>query len=280
MTIKEIDSGLEEGYSLKYIAQAYSEIANLKIKRIRNEVERNRRFFDEISYVYGLVKVLADKKKVTIQKSKKIISVLITSNYRFYGNINSALIDFFVASTEKFALDRLIIGKAAIDYFKAQPPRHWQSYEEILLTADMPSPAELRDLVSILKDYDQVVIFFSKLKSLLTQQPETIDLSTTQQRIITSSQPDFRFIFEPELPQILAFFDSQIITLLLEEAFLEAEASRTASRFISMDQAETEANKFIKEYTSLKAYAKKSMDNNKILENYAIIKAVTKEVEF
>ena len=45
MTIKEIDQYLEEGNSLKQIAQAYSEIANQKLKRIRSEVERNSVFF-------------------------------------------------------------------------------------------------------------------------------------------------------------------------------------------------------------------------------------------
>ena len=48
MTIKEIEENLEEGESLKAMAQAFSEIANLKIKRIRNAVERNRLFYDEI----------------------------------------------------------------------------------------------------------------------------------------------------------------------------------------------------------------------------------------
>ena len=71
MTIKEIEKLIEEGESLKAIAQAYSEIANLKIKRIRSEVERNRVFFAEISKVYGLVKILGNKRKVAVAKPKK-----------------------------------------------------------------------------------------------------------------------------------------------------------------------------------------------------------------
>ncbi|MBI2597075.1 F0F1 ATP synthase subunit gamma [Candidatus Daviesbacteria bacterium] len=282
MTIKEIDEALEEGNSLKSIAQAYSEIANIKIKKIRGEVVRNRQFFEEISFVYGLIKVLADKKKISAQKNKKTISLILTSNFRFYGNINADLIDFFIATISKLDTDILLVNKAAIDYFKAQASLHLGGIKAylpgelntVMLKSDMPNPLELQNLVNIVKDYNQVLIFYSKLKSLLIQTPQVLDLSSAQTQAQKSNQMDFKFIFEPELPKILAFFDNQIITLILEEAFLESEASRTASRFISMDQAETDANKFIKEYTILRANAKKIMDNNKILENYATMIAV------
>lgn len=274
MTIKEIDEALEEGGSLKSIAQAYSEIANLKIKKIRTEVERNRTFFEEISYVYGLVKLLAKEKKTTIYKPKKTICVILTSNYRFSGSINKTLIDFFISTIPKFGTDALLIGKAAIDHFKTNPIKNSQDFA---LKGDMPSIEELQQIVALIKDYSQVLLFFPKLKSLLIQLPEIIDLSTTEAQVTESNQIDFKFIFEPDLLKVLAFFDSQILTLLLEEAFLEAELSRTASRFISMDQAESEANKFIKEYTMMKAYAKRNLDNNTILENYATMAAVRKE---
>src|SRR3989344_2948964 len=100
MTIKEIDQYLEEGNSLKQIAQAYSEIANQKLKRIRSEVERNRVFFDEISKVYALVRVIAGKKGIVLPKTKERICILQTSNYRFYGNIDSSIIEFFISQTK------------------------------------------------------------------------------------------------------------------------------------------------------------------------------------
>src|SRR5687768_13047074 len=99
MTIKELDQILEEGESLKQIAQSYSEIANLKIKRIRTEVERNRIFFEEISKIYDIVKAFAMKKGLDIKKPKKRLCILITSNYRFYGSINADLQKYFLGST-------------------------------------------------------------------------------------------------------------------------------------------------------------------------------------
>ncbi len=283
MTIKEIDERIEEGQSLKAISQAYSEIANLKIKRIRSAVERNRLFFDEISTVYGIIKALALKKKMVLQKAKKRLCILLTSNYRFYGNINSSLNKYFLGSTRELAdVDKLILGKGGIEYFRAT--KLLPNYKEVLLKDDMPSGQELTDLVNFCKDYNQVLVFHSKFKSLLTQQATFTDITATSLYLQESvkvydtkkNQALMRFIFEPDLAKILAFFDSQVLTLLLEGTFLESELSRTASRFISMDQAETEANNSIKSYLTLKAYAKRNMGNNTILENFASMAAIRK----
>jgi len=284
MTIKEIDAALEEGESLKAIAQAYSEIANLKIKRIRNAVERNRLFFNEILKVYSMVKSLALKKKVSIIKPKKRLCVLLTSNHRFYGNINTSLINYFIGSTRELPdIDRIILGKGGVEYFRAI--NILPNFKAVILKDDMPTSEELANLVNLSADYNQVLVFHSKFKSLLMQQATSTDITATslylKEYVKTfhkeGSETEMRFIFEPELPKVVKFFDSQILTLLLESTFLESELSRTTSRFISMDQAETASMKFIKEYQTLKAYAKRNMENKAILENFAAMVAVRKE---
>lgn len=276
MTIKEIDLALEEGQTLKQITEAYSEIANLKIKRIRSYVERNRMFFQEIESIYGIVKAFAIKKKVAIAKPKQRLCILLTSNNRFYGNINSSLINYFIGSTRGLPdIDIIVLGKGGIDYFRVT--RILPNYKEVILKTDLPTNQELTNLVSLSMNYNQVLVFHSKLKSLLTQQATSTDITAISlyikkfyvKPLYAKGEKEYQFIFEPELPKILNFFDSQILTLLLEQTFLESELSRTASRFISMDQAEAQANKFTKEYLTLRAYAKRNMDNNAILENFA-----------
>lgn len=282
MTIKQIDELLEEGQSLKVIAQAYSEIANLKIKRIKAEVERNRLFLDEISKIYSIVKAFAIRKKAIVPKPKKRLCILLTSNARFYGNINTSLINYFVGLSRELAdVDKIVLGKAGINFFKAA--KILPKYQEMLLGRDIPTGSELNQLAQISANYNQVLIFHSKMKSLLNQQTTFTDITAVSTYMMDfyvknldpkNNKNIMHFIFEPDLPKILHFFDSQILTLLLEQAFLESELSRTASRFISMDQAETQANKVIKEYETLKAYTKRNMDNNTILENFATMMAV------
>lgn len=278
LSIKEIEQLIMEGESLKSIAQAYSEIANLKIKKIRQQTEKNRVFFQEIAKIYGLIKNLAVEKGVNITKSKKTISVVVTSNYRFYGSINSDLLDFFKAYTQKIDTDKIALGKAAIDYFRAS--KIFTNFKEVLLKDDQPNPGELASLANMLKDYTQVLIFHSNLKSLLVQLPTVTDItaSSTVSNASKKEAEDFKFIFEPDLPKILSFFDSSVITLLLESTFLESELARTASRFISMDNAEAQANRFIKQNLKLKAYAKRSLINNDLLESFASQASLRKDL--
>lgn len=274
MTIKEIDALIEEGNSLKQIAQAYSEIANLKLQRIRGELDRNRIFLKEIARVYGMVKNIAYKRALRISKPKKTISLIITSNYRFYGRINSSLIDFFISSTQNLETDRIILGKAAIDYFRSR--KVFPNYQEVMLKDDQPLASELLNLINLVKDYNQVLVFHSQLKSLLIQQPQALDIVAQTESVGKEAATDIKFIFEPQLSKILSFFDSQILVLLLEATFLESEVARTASRFISMDQAENEANKYIKENEMLKGYVKRNLVNNQILESFASLSAFRK----
>lgn len=273
MNIKEIDQIIEEGESLKTLSQAYGELASQKIKKIKAEVERNRIFFDEIASVFTVVKRVALKKKINLVKKKGIMLVVLTSNYRFYGNINTQLIKFFKLQTAKLAADRIFIGKDAINHFKAI--KYPFGYQTITFEKDLPTGQELFSLVNIIKDYSQVLVFYSQLKSILVQIPIFKDITLSS---ITGSEGETTpqsYIFEPEILKILEFFDSEIITLLLEQTFLESELSRTASRLISMDQAQVEANSFIKEQKKLLAYLKRSINNNLILEAIAASRKVT-----
>lgn len=268
MTIKQIDQLIEEDSSLKLIAQAYSEIANQKVKKIRAETERNRLFLEEIGKSYALIKLLAQKRKISVAKPKSRVVVLITSNNRFYGTIDSDLIRFFILSLKGLATDKIVIGKTGIEHFKTAGSL--DSYQEVILKSDMPEAEELKHLTEMIHDYNQVLVFYSQLKSLLVQVPKILDLTESQSVYSPQAQEEkLRFIFEPQLPQVLSFFDSQVANLLLEGAFLESETARTASRFISMDQAESSADKVIKEYEKIRSYTKRSLENNLILENFA-----------
>lgn len=268
MTIKEIDQIIGDDNSLKMIAQAYSEIANEKVKKIRVEAERNRLFLEEIGKAYALVKLLALRRKIGVLKPKGRVCVLITSNNRFYGTLDSDLIKFFTQQTVPIQTDRIIIGKMGIEHFKTTGI--FQNYQTLILRHDQPNIEELRKIVDSVKDYSQVLVFYSQLKSLLVQEPKILDLTETQSAYSSNKdESKFRFVFEPELAKILAFFDSQVTNLLLEGAFLESEAARTASRFISMDQAESQAGKLIKEYEKIRTYTKRVLENNVILESFA-----------
>lgn len=276
MTIRQINQTLDEGLSLKLITQAYSEVAAIKLRRIRAGIERNRNFFNEISQVFHTIKVLAAQKKNLSEvidklliKNGKTISILLTSNYRFYGDINNTLIRHFIVSSAKINTERVVVGRTGIEFLQAI--RYTHSYLPLIFKTDMPEDQELQNLADKITQYKQVLVYHSSFKSVLLQLSTTTDV--TQSVSISPTQPVAEglvdFILEPEIDKMLAFFDSQVTTLILEQTFLESELSRTAARLISMDNAESNANQFIQQQKRALATAKKSLQNVKLLETFA-----------
>src|SRR3989344_4043467 len=142
MTTKQIYESIDEGNSLKDIAQAYSEIASIKLKRIRSEVERNRDFFSDITAIYKLVKFVAALKGITLgRKPKAVVSVVLTSNYRFYGNINNDLVRFFKVKSATMLTDRIIIGRTGSETLRSSGYSH--SYQTVFFKKDLPSDLEM-----------------------------------------------------------------------------------------------------------------------------------------
>lgn len=275
MTIREINNTIEEGESLKVIALSYAEIASVKIRKIRAAVERNRLFFGEIAQVYQIIKTHAAAKKVFIKRHKPTLSILLTSNYGFYGNIDNEVIHLFLDTTPKFHTDRLVIGKTGQGYLKAM--RYFNLYQSLTFKNDLPNPEELLRLASITHDYTQVLVFYPQLLTLLVQKAVVADITQSSIKQPTKNLPRSSYvIFEPELEKILQFFDSQITGLLLEQAFFEAELARTGSRLISMDQAQLEAERYIKKQKQLKAQTKRAIENTRLLESLTSIAEINK----
>jgi ATP synthase F1 gamma subunit len=268
MSIKNVNDIIEEGNALKDIAQSYSEVASIKLKRIRSEVEKTRNFYDELTEVYGLINKIAAIKKVTPPlKTEGSVAILLTSNYRFHGNINRQLIHYFLANTAKLNCDKIVIGKTGQQFLKSI--RYFHKFSGINFKADLPTAEELKNLVEKINSYEQVLVFYSQFKSVMVQIPIVKDITQSHPALITK-EVDHKlaadFIFEPDILKMLHFFDSQIKILLLEQTILESELARTASRLISMDQAQSHAKDFVKDQKKLLFQAQKTTQNSKLLE--------------
>lgn len=281
MTTKEINNLIEEAKSLKQITQAFTQISSSKLKRIRNGVERNRDFFKDLTGIYGLLNIISGQRKVApTPKNGKTLSIVLTSNQRFYGKITSELIEFFLVQISKIRSDKIVIGKSGIEAVKSI--NYALGYTPLVLKGDFPTNEELIALSKIINTYSRVLVFYPEFRSVLVQKPTIADITQSQQEankkieaskeLITQMNS---FIIEPELKIIIDFFDNQIKILLLEAAFLEAELARTASRLISMDNAQNEADKYLSTQEQLLLNAQRSIQNARILETVAAMKKLS-----
>lgn len=267
-TVKQVSQQLEDSLSLKTVAQAYTEISALKLQKIRAGIEKNRLFFQEITEVYHIINVEAAKRKLQIKAKKGTVSILITSNHHFYGGLEKDLVKFYVANTTKFETDRVVIGSTAAEFLKSFD--YLDPYQQIILKEDLPTAEEIRTFVAKIISYEQIMIYYSRMHSVLTQEPHVVDIvQKPPEYYIKAKAPKINYIFEPELEKVLKFFENQVILLLIEQTFLESELARAAARLTSMDQAQLAADETIKAKKKELALAKRSIDNTHLLESIA-----------
>ena len=193
MTIKQLNTFIEETTVLKDISQSYADVASGRFKKIRNKTEKNRLYLEELSLVFKSVKQDAAQKKLLPIQNIKTISIIITSNYQFYGDINYQLIKFFLAQRSVDS-DVLVIGKTGSFYFRrkqladlkefkyepsSSAAQKKSKFDEFLLQKDFPSDSELEVLVQRIKGYSQILVYYSRLQSVILQIPSVTDITQT-----------------------------------------------------------------------------------------------------
>lgn len=277
---QQLRQELQVGTSLKLVTQAYTEISARKLKNIRADIERNRSFFEELGTLYRTIKTIATEQyNIYPIKNEKNIKILITSNYRFYGSLNAQLTRYFLQESTKLEGNTIVIGKTGQELLSASSTTH--NFQSLILKKDLPNDAELRTLINIVAPYQRVYAFYSSFKTILTQVPISRDVTETLERKPTPQEhknaleilfgkqpPGTNYIFEPEIQKILGFFDSQILTLLLEQTFLDSELARTAARLISMDQAQFRADTYIQNQERSLARQIRNTKNTHLLEAF------------
>lgn len=269
---------LEESEALKLITQSLSEVAALEFKRTKNRIQHNKFFFRDISKIYSTLQVLAERRrlmsKIKSIKNGKTISILLTSNYHLYGGVDNELSHFFHQATSKFTTERLIIGSTGISYMRAFDRSGF--FKTLVLHSDLPNGAEINAIVERIKNYSQMLVFYSKFITILNQQVD-VETVSLEKPNMDSKNYNLNYILEPELPQMMSFFEGQILASILNSFFLQAKLSRTAARMIRMDEAEINAGKLINKERMNLFQNKRKLQNLRVLEVFPVIMELINE---
>lgn len=269
--IDKITNRLEEAESLEVLSEVFTDVARMRLERMRAGVERNRIYVGEIAKVLHIVRVTAEQQGLSAKREKKVsASLLLTSNKRlYYGDLDVKVVDFYTAHTAYSAFaDRFVVGSVGTDILAGR--KYPFPYESISFEKDMPSQAELAQLSKQLVEYQKVLVYYPRFLTVLSQLPSLVDI-TGLTASATGEKGENYYLFEPEIGKILDFFEQQIMQLLLEQAFMEAELARIGTQLTTMDNAQQRSNKLINEQKLLLSIAKKQYLNMQSLEIAAIM---------
>lgn len=279
----KIKDELELVDAFKKLAQAYEEIAVIKMQRVRDSVLSTRGFLERLSFVFTDVKQSYRKEIEHLLKQKKsgkgiptkyqtngrTAKVFLSSNTKMYGDIVNRVFSLFAQNTSNGDFDIVVIGKLGKELFEQKFPNKKYSY------FDLPdSGVKLSDLEKIallLINYDVVEVFYGKFENVAKQTPTAFKI-TGQEELETEEkegQEKIGFFFEPSLDTILTFFQDQVFSSLFRQSISEGELARFSSRIMAMEEALTNIDKSEKGLRLSARRQKKLFSNKKQLERLA-----------
>lgn len=274
VVLKQIKENLKVISNIETIARAYQEIANLRMNKIRQRVLDNREFIDELSRIYPLVKkaYLAQpgqggkKEKSPFKTRKGRVAVFLSTNKRFYGtlilDIWREILNFLAKNKATLA----VVGRVGKYLAEGTGFGHKMFYFE--LADDYPEKERIKEIVDFIKNYQEIVIFHGKFQTILSQKvvQDNISGGLWPEKELFSVKS---YLFEPSAEAILEFFETELISAFFNQAILEHQLSRYATRMIAMYQATENAKKRKGELEREEKKLKLQLLNKKQIELFA-----------
>ncbi|KKS95860.1 MAG: hypothetical protein UV73_C0013G0005 [Candidatus Gottesmanbacteria bacterium GW2011_GWA2_43_14] len=278
-SLTDLKEELDDLNTMKSITSALTESSAGHLKKIRDNFQRNVKLYQEISDLYHLVrisyfKIPAQKNTPLPKVQLKTLSVAVTSNQRFYGNINSNIMRLFVEKTRTQNSDLMVVGQTGQSFMKISS--FGRNYQSQLFQKDTPSVDECSQFVEKTINYDSILLYYPKFVSLVNQ---TVGISDITQAAAPEGgeKEEIKVLFEPDLPKILDFFNHQVRRLLFLRIMLETDLSLTAARLLAMSAAEERSGDLIKEKQSEIRKNTASFINAKLLETFSSLRLYEEE---
>ena len=269
--VTEKKEELKDVQTAKFITSMLRDISAIKMRNIKDKFKKNDTFFAEISNLYNLVKLQElkqlhkDKKRKKEHGSSMLLSVAITSNKHFFGSLNNNVMENFLKEIEKKVGDTLIIGNTGKQYIS--DIKNKKKYKFMSFKDDNPTDEELGMFLERIKHYGRVVIFYPSFISVFRQGVKTVDI-TQKPKLTEDLKKEEEYIFEPDLSEMIKFFETQIRNLLFNRAMLETELARTAARLMRMNESENRATDLIKEKESQLQKETMALSSTRLLETF------------
>ncbi len=265
---------LDDLETIRFVTSALFEVSAEKIDSLRSSFQRNATFYDEIGDLYKYVKRAALSRGQLPEKShtvSKKISVAFTSNSRFYGSVNTDVMNALIKSMHDTDSDYMVIGRMG-EFFMRNFPKLSKHVSFLSFEGDDPTEEETLAFLKKISAYNQVYVFHTTFINIFTQKVSVLDIAHTPSADASGhAKGDVDYIFEPELPKILAFFETRVRHLLFQRIMLESELARTAARLIAMNKAQDRAEEGL---TSLRRLLKRdeaTFNDARLLEAFSAI---------
>jgi F0F1-type ATP synthase gamma subunit len=252
LTKKYIDTEIAQLSVLQLVARAYAQIASFRMRRMRENVLSTRDYLGEINMIFKEVLLsyrqeaekiggknkLLGKNITFLAHNGRPVAVLLSANARLYGDLIHRTFDLFLQEVKDKDIEITIIGKYGLALFEDAAPDRPITYFDFP-DSKVDSRA-LNSLISHLTQYEEIHFYYPEFQNVVTQKPKFLKLTAGEALETDDKQktntPKINYLFEPSLESVLAFFETQIFSSVLEQIVRESQLAKFASRLVAMDR--------------------------------------------
>ncbi|HEX8931633.1 MAG TPA: F0F1 ATP synthase subunit gamma [Patescibacteria group bacterium] len=277
---RQIIDEININQQFKMLTQAYQEHAIVQINLARFSVLSSREFMEELGEIFFNVKSsyehylksLSGQAKKThedrIRKNGREVLILLSSNGKFYGDLVGKVCRFFAEQAKQSNADILIVGSEGKKFYATSGITKPYTYLEVPDTSI--TLEQLKPLINAIIGYQKATIYYGQFTNIIVQQPVKTSLSgdfPASDKIHKETKGDF--LFEPDIEKVMEFFESQIISMLLNQTVSEGKLARFASRIKAMEFAQNNLQKQLSLLSSRERRLKSMSSNKKQLQLFA-----------
>jgi F0F1-type ATP synthase gamma subunit len=235
--INQLREELAYTEAAQFVTTMLRDISATKLQSIRAAYEANEKYFMELHTLTQLLQDYAASKNIALPKTnKKSVLVAVTSNRRFYGTLNDDVITRLQKSvSEEGDADCLIIGQTGLkitERIEVDAHKTFTTFEK-----DEPTPEEIFAVVKDLAAYSKVQVIHPTYINAFEQNAKVTDVTHIPEPGDVESREVLEYLFEPDIPAMIAFFTTQIRLVLFDRIILETRLALTGARLMKMQRA-------------------------------------------
>ena len=263
--------------NIRSITRVFEHVAAQKIDVNRNELVSLASHIKEAVTSYGSVKIAfsKDHKKQSQEilrtamrvPVKRKVLVLVSSESKYFGNILNSLAQLFVLEFKQGGADAMIIGRIGRDMLLQQktysPQMMFYDFND-----DKPDWNIFHAVSEELNKYQEIVIFYGKYKSILTQEAKREDISQAV-RVDSTISPK-KYVFEGGDKNALALLEKQIISSAFMQKLFESGLAKiaVAVKILEIGAIAERINLAFGQLAILKLRFAKDVNNRKQIQLY------------
>ena len=263
-TIKETQEDLLFLHDFHDLMETYEEIAAIRMRKVKKSVLMEREFLRGLSDVFKFVEMAYDTfliklgnlkkgKRHFLKTNNKDVRILMSSNMGLYGEVIHKTINKYVSDVKSDKADIVVIGKVGKRVVEALlPGRAFQYFD---FSDSGMDDDNMKRILDYILQYRNIFVYHGYFKSILNQEVVvtnvTGDISKfagfeeTEEMKQEEEEQKFGF-FEPSIEDVAAFFETQTLSVIFEQAMNESSLSKFASRMETLDVAVDNINGKIK----------------------------------